>query len=108
MLAGGAQKTADLRFDLVAVFFDRFDGEHLSKLGLAAGIAHHGGSAPQYGDRAMPGVRQVGQRHERDQAAHMQAGGSGIEPAVVTDRALAQKRVQARFIAHLLNETALA
>jgi len=61
---------------------DALGREDLAGLVLAGGVAHHRGAAAQHDDRPVAEALEPGHRHHRQQVAHVQAVGGGIEAGV--------------------------
>ena len=62
--------------------------------GALAGVADHAGAAADERDGAVPGALKVGQRHDADQVAGVQAGGRRVEALVHGDGALLESAPQ--------------
>ena len=76
------QEARQLFADAGKIFFGLLFGEHLALGGLAAGIADQTSAPAHHRNRGMAEALHPRQIHDLQQAAHMQAGGSGIEPDV--------------------------
>ncbi len=83
-------------------------GQQRALLVLVGGIADLGGAAAHDHDRPMAGLLQPAQHHDLNQAADMQAVGSGVEADVGHDDALGRRLVQRLQVGALVNVAALA
>ena len=95
-----------LRFDLPPVGLDGFLGDELPQLGLAAGVADHGGPPAQNSNRLVPRARQMRHGEERNVVPDVKAGRRWVEPGVQRDGPCGKAPAQLNLIADLLYKPA--
>ncbi len=71
---------------------------------LAGGIADLAGAAAHQHDRAVAGLLQPAQHHDRQEVADMQARCGGVEADIGGDRALCGARIEPGRVRELMNE----
>ena len=76
--------------------------KQLARLVLARRIADLGGAAADEHDRPVPGLLQLAQHHDPEQIADMEARRGAVEADIAGDRPGFGKRIEARFVGHLM------
>jgi hypothetical protein len=100
------QELAEDRADALEILVDDFIGQQAPALVLAGWIADPRGAAAHERDRAMPGLLQPIQHHDRQQRADMQRRRGTVEADISGDRLFTRECVQRLRLGDLMNEAA--
>ena len=98
------QELVEDRANAFEIFIDHLVGEQPPALVLAGRIADARGAAAHQRDRAMPGLLQPIEHHDRQQRADMQRRRGAIEADISSDRFFARERVQRIRLGDLMDK----
>ncbi len=100
------QIAAEMLTDAGQVAVDLFDGQHRPLGGAIGWVTNHARAAADDGDRPMPELLRVGQRHDAHQVPGVQAGGGRVETLVERDGAAVKGTPQGVLVGDLGDEAA--
>ena len=105
---GAVEIPRELLTDAGQIALDLGQRQHRALRGAIGRVADHARPAAGDRDRAVAGTLEVGECHDADQAAGVQAGGCRVEALVQRQRAGVERATQGRLIRDLGQEAALA